>query len=863
MESPSQPNTNFFNHLTEELIVMILDHIQEDPFATKSFSQVNKSFHSIESIHRTKLKPRRLEFLPTTLHRYPSISHLDFSLCPCVDDDALTSVSLAWSSCLKSINLSGSRLFTHVGLLNLVLNCSSNLVEIDLSNRTDLTDSAAKAIAEAVNLERLLLGRCKSITDMGIGCIAVKCSKLRCVGLRWCIRVTDFGVGLIAIKCKQIRSLDLSYLPITEKCLLHIFELKHLEDLVLEHCLGIDDEGLASLKASNKSMKMLNLSKCQNITHIGLTSLTNGAQNLEKLILSYSLPVTDDLGRCLQSFSRLQVVKLDGCVGTCSGLKAIGNSCASLRELSLSKCVAVTDECLSFLVQTHTSLDKVDITCCRKITHASIESITRSCSRLTSLRMESCSSVSREAFSFIGRCQFLEELDVTDTEIDDEGLESISTCTKLSILKMGICLNITDNGLKHIGSRCSQLKHLDLYRSSGITEVGVAAIALGCPSLEVINIAYNSNITDTSLASLSNCLKLRALEIRGCPHISSVGLSSIAVRCRNLEVLDIKKCYKINDTAMVQLAQYSQNLKQIKLSHCSITDIGLIALSNISCLQHISIFNLEGLTSNGLVAFLLACQSLTKMKLNTSFKSLLPKHMIEYMEARACVLIWKDKSFETFRFKNVFEMSNKGKRFRTSFGQVAPTLVGIDLQRYEATNPEDFPTSISMHAETLQRNEFIKDLTNSKVQVLVISKMGTKAQTPYDNSESSVLGTYQVAKWNGTKVSVKILDKESYSDLDIIDALKHELTLLERVRHPNVVQFVGAVTQNIPMMIVREVHAKGDLANYLQNKSRLSPSKALRFALDIARQVTTLPSNAVKIFVNASLKHFHDLILFS
>ncbi|KAF1867427.1 hypothetical protein Lal_00049856 [Lupinus albus] len=101
-------------------------------------------------------------------------------------------------------------------------------------------------------------------------------------------------------------------------------------------------------------------------------------------------------------------------------------------------------------------------------------------------------------------------------------------------------------------------------------------------------------------------------------------------------------------------------------------------------------------------------------------------------------------------------------------------------------------------------------------------------------------GTYQVAKWNGTKVSVKILDKDSYSDLDSIDAFKHELTLLERVRHPNVVQFVGAVTQNIPMMIVVEYHAKGDLASYLQKKGRLSPSKALRFALDIARQVTIL-----------------------
>ncbi|XP_061354301.1 F-box/LRR-repeat protein 3-like [Gastrolobium bilobum] len=247
--------TNIFNLLTEELLYMILDHLDDDPFVRKSFSEVCKSFKSLESNHRRALKPRRLEFLPRTFHRYPSISRLDFSLCPCVDDDMLDSVSLAWSSSLRSINLSGSRtFFTHVGLSSLALNCS-NMVEIDLSNRTDLTDSAAKAIAEASNLERLSLTRCKSITDMGIGHIAVKCTKLKSVGLRWCIGVTDLGVGLIAIKCKDIRSLDLSYLPITEKCLSHILLLKHLEDLVLEHCLGIDDEGLANLKASCKSMK--------------------------------------------------------------------------------------------------------------------------------------------------------------------------------------------------------------------------------------------------------------------------------------------------------------------------------------------------------------------------------------------------------------------------------------------------------------------------------------------------------------------------------------------------------------------------------------------------------------------------------
>ena len=98
-----------------------------------------------------------------------------------------------------------------------------------------------------------------------------------------------------------------------------------------------------------------------------------------------------------------------------------------MRELSLSKCTGVTDECLSFLVKAHRQLLKLDITCCRKITYAAIDCITKSCTVLTSLRMESCSLVSKDAFLLIGqRCQFLEELDVTDNEIDDEGFDYLN-----------------------------------------------------------------------------------------------------------------------------------------------------------------------------------------------------------------------------------------------------------------------------------------------------------------------------------------------------------------------------------------------------------------------------------------------------
>lgn len=127
----------------------------------------------------------------------------------------LNVVSLACKATLRSVNLSRSRFFSNVGLSSLVSGCC-NLVELDLSNGVELNDLAAAAIAEAKNLERLWLARCKLITDMGVGCVAVGCRKLRLVCLKWCLRVGDLGVELIALKCKEIRSLDLSYLQVIQ-----------------------------------------------------------------------------------------------------------------------------------------------------------------------------------------------------------------------------------------------------------------------------------------------------------------------------------------------------------------------------------------------------------------------------------------------------------------------------------------------------------------------------------------------------------------------------------------------------------------------------------------------------------------------
>ncbi|OWM67079.1 F-box/LRR-repeat protein 3 isoform X2 [Punica granatum] len=637
---------NPFDFLSEEIVFTILDLLGDNPLDKKSFSLVCKSFYSIESSHRRALRPLRPDHLPKILARYPNTARLDLTLCPRVTDASLAVVSSSCGPCLRSIDLSRSRFFSATGLSQLAARCG-NLVEVDLSNARELRDPGAAALSGLRNLERLWLGRCKLITDMGVGCIAVGCRKLKLLSLKWCLGVGDLGVGLVAVKCREIRNLDLSYLPISNKCLPSIMKLPYLEDLILEGCFGIDDNSLAAVKQGCKSLKALDISSCQNISHVGLSSIASSTEGLQQLTLAYGSPVTAPLAASLKKLIMLQSIKLDGCSVTCSGLKAIGSCFVSLRELSLSKCSGVTDEGFSFLVTRQKQLKKLDITCCRQITDVSIAHVTSSCTGLTSLRMESCCLVSKEAFVLIGqRCHSLEELDLTDNEVDDEGLKSIGRCSRLTVLKLGICLNITDEGLTHIGRSCSKLVELDLYRSAGISGSGIQPIACGCPNLELINTSYCYAINDAALRSLSKCMRLNTLECRGCPLITSLGLAAIAIGCKQLAKLDIKKCHLIDDAGMIPLAHFSQNLRQINLSYTSVTDLGLSSLASISCLQSMTILHLKGLTPWGLAAALLACGGLTKVKLHATFKMPLPQSLFEHLETRGCVFHWRDKAFQ-------------------------------------------------------------------------------------------------------------------------------------------------------------------------------------------------------------------------
>lgn len=113
---------------------------------------------------------------------------------------------------------------------------------------------------------------------------------------------------------------------------------------------------------------------------------------------------------------------------------------------------------------------------------------------------------------------------------------------------------------------------------------------------------------------------------------------------------------------------------------------------------------------------------------------------------------------------------------------------------------------------------------------------------------------YQVAIWRGIKVFVKCLqDSFVYGETDLI-AFRSELALLQKLRHPNIVQFLGAVTQRNPMMIIFEYLPQGDLYDYLRKKGGLKTSKAIDFALDIARGLNYMHEHKPDAIVHRDLK---------
>ncbi|XP_061349075.1 serine/threonine-protein kinase STY8-like isoform X2 [Gastrolobium bilobum] len=101
-------------------------------------------------------------------------------------------------------------------------------------------------------------------------------------------------------------------------------------------------------------------------------------------------------------------------------------------------------------------------------------------------------------------------------------------------------------------------------------------------------------------------------------------------------------------------------------------------------------------------------------------------------------------------------------------------------------------------------------------------------------------GTVYHALWYGSDVAVKVFSQQEYSD-DVIQSFRQEVSVMKRLRHPNILLFMGAVTSPQRLCIVTEFLPRGSLCRLLhRNTSKLDWRRRVHMALDIARGVNYL-----------------------
>ncbi|KAL0408716.1 UNVERIFIED_CONTAM: Integrin-linked protein kinase [Sesamum radiatum] len=98
-------------------------------------------------------------------------------------------------------------------------------------------------------------------------------------------------------------------------------------------------------------------------------------------------------------------------------------------------------------------------------------------------------------------------------------------------------------------------------------------------------------------------------------------------------------------------------------------------------------------------------------------------------------------------------------------------------------------------------------------------------------------------------------DELDFSNSTLVGSqdFRHEVNLLVKLRHPNIVQFLGAVTEKKPLMLITEYLRGGDLHQHLKGKGPLNPSTAVNFAMDIARGMAYLHSEP-NVIIHRDLK---------
>lgn len=319
--------------------------------------------------------------------------------------------------------------------------------------------------------------------------------------------------------------------------------VKRIQILSLRRSLRDVVTGLPNLES-------LNLSGCFNVTDIGLGhAFVQDLPTITMLNLSLCKQITDSsLGRIARYLKHLRVLELGGCSNiTSNGLLLCAWGLRKLNTLNLRSCRHISDQGLFHLAGLNPAA-----------ANGSLE--------LEHLVLQDCQ------------------------KLTDQALKHISTgLTKLKSLNLSFCASITDTGLKFL-AKMPNLCELDLRSCDNISDIGIGYLAEGGSWITSLDVSFCDRVGDQSLLHISQGLfHLKSLSMCAC-NISDDGIHKFVRTAHDVNTLNIGQCSEITDKGLIFVADHLKRLRSIDLYGCTkVTTVGLERVMQLSTLKSLNL----------------------------------------------------------------------------------------------------------------------------------------------------------------------------------------------------------------------------------------------------------------------------------
>lgn len=254
--------------------------------------------------------------------------------------------------------------------------------------------------------------------------------------------------------------------------------LPALKSLSLTGACCLSDVGIAALVCSAPALQSLNLSQCSFLTFSSIDSIANSlGSTLRELYLDDCLKIDPVLMvPAMKKLQHLEVLSLAGIGDVCDKfiqefLTAGGHN---LKELILTNCVKLTNKSIKAISETCSSLRAVDLVNLTKLTDYALCCLASGCQALQTLKL------SRNLFSDEAVAAFVEMSKENLKELSLNNVRKVSRCTAIALacfsrnlvsLDLSWCRKLTNEALGLIVDNCPSLRVLKLFGCSQVTDV--------------------------------------------------------------------------------------------------------------------------------------------------------------------------------------------------------------------------------------------------------------------------------------------------------------------------------------------------------------------------------------------------------